>query len=681
MKTIIRSLSLLILIVLLTCGACTRTDKKKSNDQGTDKMEWWSEARFGMFIHFGLYSILEGEWNGEVKYAEWIRNSAQIPLEIYDTLVKHFNPVNFNADEWVRMAKDAGMKYLVITTKHHDGFCLFDSEYTDFDVMSTPFKRDIMAELATACHKQGVVLCFYHSIMDWHHPDYLPRRAWETTRSTEGADYDRYITYLKNQLKELETKYGAIGVLWFDGEWESTWTHDRALDLYKYVIGYQPGIIVNNRIDTGRSGMAGMNSSKDFAGDFGTPEQEVPATGFPGTYWESCITLNNNWGYVKNDNNWKSSKDVIRMLTDIVSKGGNLLLNIGPKPDGSFPEPSVKILSEVGTWMKKNGSSIYGTSSSPFANLKWGRCTSKADGNNTILYLHVFDWPADGNLILPGILNKVRGAYLLENGKRLKAKSTETEIAISVPETCPDEKNTVIVLKIKGKPLVFDSPIANPVSGMFIEGEKITVRDIPAGLSVRYTLDGNEPNIQSNEYSDPVQIDNSAVFKASYFYNGHNIGRIAERVYTKAIPGPDVKLEKPEAGLKYVYCEGSFNGVPEFKSVRRTKEGVYPNVGVIPESRAENFAQLLYGYINIPAEGIYTFTLTSDDGSNLSIDGNKIVDNDGFHSSITKSGSVALKAGYHKLDVGFLQGSGDKILSMTVNGPQGQMSLDNALAH
>jgi alpha-L-fucosidase len=681
MKTIIRSLSLLLLIVLLTLGSCTRPDTKKTTDPNANKMQWWSDARFGMFIHFGLYSILEGEWNGEVKYAEWIRNSAEIPLETYDTLVKHFNPVNFNADDWVRMAKNAGMKYLVITTKHHDGFCLFDSEFTDFDVMSTPFKRDIMAELATACHKQGIILCFYHSIMDWHHPDYLPRRAWEKNRPTEGADYDRYVTYLKNQLKELETKYGAIGVLWFDGEWESTWTHDRALDLYKYVTGFQPGIIVNNRIDTGRGGMAGMNSSKEFAGDFGTPEQEVPATGFPGSYWESCITLNNNWGYVKNDNNWKSSKDVIRMLTDIASKGGNLLLNIGPKPDGTFPDQSIKILGEIGEWMKLNGSSIYVTGASPFANLKWGRCTTKDDGENTILYLHVFDWPSDGKLIVPGIMNKVKNAHLLESGKKIKAKSNGTEVTISVPATCPDEKNTVIVLKIKGKPLVFDSPVANPVSGMFIEREEVNITDIPAGLSVRYTLDGSEPSMQSNEYTAPVQINNTAGFKAAYFFKGHILGRVAERIYTKVTPVPDVKVEKPESGLKFIYCEGFFKNIPDFKSVKHTSEGIYPKVGVLSGSRAENFAQKLEGYISIPETGVYTFSLTSDDGSNLLLDGNMLVNNDGFHSSITKSGSVALSAGYHKLDVGFLQGTGDKILSMTVNGPKGELDLSNALVH
>ena len=190
---------------------------ENSNDE---RMAWWREARFGMFIHWGLYAIPAGEWEGNTNHAEWIRTTAQIPLEQYDKFVGEFNPVKFNADDWVRMARDAGMKYIVITSKHHDGFSLFNSKYTDYDIMSTPFQRDIMDELANACRKYGLRICWYHSIMDWHHPDYLPRRSWEKDRGIEGADFERYIAYMKNQLRELVENYGDIGVLWFDGEWE-----------------------------------------------------------------------------------------------------------------------------------------------------------------------------------------------------------------------------------------------------------------------------------------------------------------------------------------------------------------------------------------------------------------------------------------------------------------------------
>jgi alpha-L-fucosidase len=239
-----------------------------------DHMEWWREARFGMFIHWGLYSIPAGEWQGQTGHGEWIRDTAQIPIAQYDQFVGQFKPVKFNADQWVRIAKDAGAKYIVITTKHHDGFCLFDSKFTDYDMMSTPFKRDIMKELAEACRREGLRICWYHSIMDWHHPDYLPRRGWEK-RPSDGADFNRYVSYLKNQVRELLTNYGDIGVMWFDGEWENTWNHERGQDLYDFVRSLQPNVIVNNRIDKGRGGMGGM-SDAGFAGDYGTPEQESP---------------------------------------------------------------------------------------------------------------------------------------------------------------------------------------------------------------------------------------------------------------------------------------------------------------------------------------------------------------------------------------------------------------------
>ena len=303
-------------------------------------MSWWREARFGLFIHWGLYAIPAGEWNGNTTHGEWIRTTAQIPIDQYNEFIGQFNPKKFDADKWAQMAKHAGMRYIVITSKHHDGFSLFNSQYTDFDIMSTPFKRDIMDELATACRKYGLKMCWYYSIMDWHHPDYLPRRNWEN-RSEAGAVYDRYVAYMKNQLKELIDNYGDIGVLWFDGEWEGTWNHDYGKDLYDYVRTLQPNIIVNNRVDIGRSGMAGLTRSGGYVGDFGTPEQEIPGTGFPGVDWETCMTMNTHWGYNKSDDNWKSGKDLIQKLADICSKGGNFLLNVGPTSEGLFPQESV----------------------------------------------------------------------------------------------------------------------------------------------------------------------------------------------------------------------------------------------------------------------------------------------------------------------------------------------------
>ncbi len=272
---------LLIGLVLSASGQGLETQA-----QHDARMQWWREARFGLFIHWGLYAVPAGEWGGKTIYGEWIRNNAEIPLPTYDKFVAQFNPVRFDAAAWVRMAKDAGMKYIVITSKHHDGFALYDSKVSDFDVMATPFRRDILKELAKACRRAGIRLCFYHSIMDWHHPDYLPRRPWEVQdRPAAGADFERYVAYMKAQLRELLTGYGDVGVLWFDGEWENTWTEARGRDLYDYVRSLQPRIIVNNRVGASRSGMEGFSANKASAGDFGTPEQTIPATGVPGLDW------------------------------------------------------------------------------------------------------------------------------------------------------------------------------------------------------------------------------------------------------------------------------------------------------------------------------------------------------------------------------------------------------------
>jgi len=445
MKSILTTV--LFLLLVLSPG-CVNND---TDNTGDDKMDWWRNARFGMFIHWGLYAVPAGEWEGTTNHAEWIRTTAQIPLETYNGFVDKFNPVQFDANEWVKMAKDAGMKYIVITSKHHDGFCLFDSEHTDFDIMSTPFKRDILKELSDACAEQDIKMCWYHSIMDWHHPDYLPRRKWETERSDEGADLDRYVEYMKKQLAELTGKYGKIGVLWFDGEWEETWTHDRGVDLYNYVQGLQEDIIINNRVDKGRRGMEGLTKEGEYMGDFGTPEQEIPATGLPGVDWETCMTMNNHWGYNKYDDNWKSEKDLIRKLVDIASKGGNFLLNVGPKADGTFPQESIDRLAAIGEWMDIYGESIYGTSASPYSDLEWGRCTLKQQGKNTRLYLHVFDWPGDNRLIVPGFENKIKGAYLMDGMAKLETDHAGDNVIIDLPGSAPDEYCTVVILDVKGE--------------------------------------------------------------------------------------------------------------------------------------------------------------------------------------------------------------------------------------
>lgn len=463
---------------------------QESPDDRAKRMAWFDEARFGMFIHWGVYAVPAGEWQGNKNYGEWFMEETKMPVSQYEKFAQQFNPTKFNAREWVRMAKEAGMKYMVITSKHHDGFCLWDSELTDWDIGRTPFKRDPLKELAEACREAGLKFCFYYSIMDWHHPDWGTRRQWNDVAKGQ-PDMERYITYMKGQLKELITRYGPLGILWFDGEWESPWTHERGVDLYNYVRSLQPDIIINNRVGKGRSGMQGMDKGQGV-GDYGTPEQEIPATGFgPGVYWESCMTMNNHWGYNKHDQNWKSTKTLVQNLVDCASKGGNYLLNIGPTAEGLFPEASVQRLAEIGKWMRVNAESIYGTKASPFKRLPWGRCTQKSDGSLTTLYLHVFDWPGDGRLVVPGLKNDVAKAWLLADPDRKELAITATPDAkvVSVPAVAPDQIDSVVVLRVRGQPEVTAALTGQrPDGSVHLDASEATLH----GNTLRYEPDSSK---------------------------------------------------------------------------------------------------------------------------------------------------------------------------------------------
>ncbi len=429
---------------------------KESPEERDARMSWWREARFGMFIHWGVYAVPAGEYKGQrVKgIGEWIQAHLNIPRDEYEQFAPQFYPEKFDAAEWVGLAKEAGIKYMVITSKHHDGFALFDSMISDWDVVDrTPYGRDLLVQLKEECDRQGIIFCTYYSILDWHHPAQFVDTEAENSRRGHSMNKihpdqkEEYVAYMKGQLKEILDNLD-VGVLWFDGEWPEWWVKEDGIALYNWLRELKPSLIINNRIGAGRQGMAGFDRDEGYAGDFGTPEQEIPDTGVPGVDWESCMTMNDTWGYKHFDNNWKSTETLVRNLVDIASKGGNYLLNIGPKADGTIPEASIERLKEIGTWMKVNGESIYGTQASPYDKPEWGRYTRK-EGK---LYVHVFDWPeGGGDLWVPVDKESVHIVYLLDGGQKLvfatRVDSGEERSYIVLPARASDPIDTVIVIE------------------------------------------------------------------------------------------------------------------------------------------------------------------------------------------------------------------------------------------
>ncbi|MEN8126986.1 MAG: alpha-L-fucosidase [Planctomycetota bacterium] len=628
------------------------------------RMQWWRQGRFGLFIHWGLYAIPEGEWNGNKGHAEWILTTAQIPVSEYEQFAPQFNPIRFNAADWVRMTKDAGMKYIVITSKHHDGFCLYDSDATEYDVINaTPFKRDILKELTEECKKQGIRMCFYYSIMDWHHPDYLPRRNWED-RTADGADYKRYIDYMTQQVTELVTRYGPH-ILWFDGEWEKTWSHEEGVKLYNHIRNLKPDIIINNRIDTGRGGMGGIHDARKYAGDFGTPEQEIPETGIKEYDWETCMTMNRHWGWNKYDKDFKSTEDLICKLVDIASKGGNFLLNIGPKPDGTFPQDSIDRLATIGQWMKVNGDSVYGTTATRFEHLEWGRSTTKG----STLYLHVFDWPADNKITLPGLTTEATKVYpLAEPDKQLSTEYISGSATITLPGEQIDPVNTVIAMEFKENPVIVKTPELTGPERFYPDCE-VKINCGSENVSIHYTADGSEPTMQSEKYSAPIRLAKTTTIKCRVFKGSTPLMATAEKEYIRLVAKDAKKGLSLKPRLKYVVYHGKWNKIPDYINLVSVKSGITNNFDISVRDIDEFLSIVYEGYITVDKEGLYIFSLDSDDGSRLYIDDEIVVDNDGLHAPTAKQGSVALKTGAHSIRVEFLQGEGGIMLDANYTPP------------
>ena len=463
----------LFLVTMLAISACAHAagPLPEPPTQRDTRLAWWREARFGMFVHWGLYSGLAGTWNGKPVATqggmEWIQNIVKADTDTYaKAALPLFKPQPGFATQWARLAKEAGCRYLVFTTKHHEGFALHDSKVSDYDAGSV-LQRDLVKEIVEACREEGLKVGFYHSVIDWHHDQYeyarstqLPHPLRGTPYPTGTRDHSKYVDYLFGEVNELMSNYGPVDVLWWDYssldfQGQDAW---RAFDLMKLVRSKQPGIVMNNRLfrskEAGWIGMGteGFGSHMDpMYGDFITPEQHIPATGMPGMDWETCMTLNTTWGYSDHDHAWKSSETLIRNLIDIASKGGNYLLNIGPKGDGTVPKESVDLLKAIGAWMKVNGEAVYATQASPFEKLAWGRCTRKPlTGGNTRLFLHVFDWPNDGKLVLPAPESKPLKACMLDGGAVLSVTSTPKGVVIAVPETALDKVASVVVLDVIG---------------------------------------------------------------------------------------------------------------------------------------------------------------------------------------------------------------------------------------
>jgi alpha-L-fucosidase len=672
----LRSLSTLLLLVPLSSACSSSGDrgpqKPDARSEQDRRMAWWRDARFGMFIHWGLYSIPAGEWKGNTGYAEWIREEAHIPVEEYEQLQAQFNPVKFDAEAWAKLAADAGMKYLVITSKHHDGFCLFDSQQTTWDIGGTPFKRDILGELAQACARHGVRFCTYHSIMDWHHPDYLPRRSWEK-RPADGADYERFEKYLHDEVTEVVERYHP-GVMWFDGEWENTWNHERGARLFELCRTLDPQMIVNNRVDTNRGGL----------GDFATPEQEIPATGTPGLDWETCMTMNDHWGYNSHDANWKTTRDLLQKLCDIASKGGNFLLNIGPRSDGTFPPEALERLSALGAWMRTNGGAIQGTSASPFDELPWGRCTQKQDGNDTLLNLLVFAWPGDGRLVVPGLGNEALSAWLaIAPGKQLPVRREGGDLVIRVPTSRPDPDVGVVVLRVAGKPIIYRAPRIEAPMPIFVKRLEVTITSGSDALELRYTLDGTEPSRNSAIATGPVVLERTATVKARGFQSGKPVTPLALAEFQRRAPTPALPQRGAMAGLECLIYPGDFDHLPDFERELPATKRVEPAPRLPQGYKKEHEARHYSGFVDVPASEAWVFTLTSDDGAQLLIDGQMVVDNDGLHSSLAKTGVAVLEAGAHALELRWFNrtGSADLALAWKSGSRAAEAIPDAAFSH
>lgn len=445
------------LMVVLACGMFVRPG------YGAPDTQWFREAKFGIFIHWGLYSELGNQWQGKDYFGsgEWIMNRAKIPAADYAQVASRFDPTNFNAEAWARFVKESGARYLVVTAKHHEGFAMFDSKVSPFNIVdATPYHQDPMKALAGACRDEGLKFGFYYSqFLDWHEPN-GGGNTWDFPKDTKN--YKSYYAQKSiPQIKELLSNYGPLGLIWFD--MPGGLNRDETQSFMNEVRQLQPGCLISSRVGNGLG---------DFR-DLGDSEQ--PSAPVPGP-WEALFTHNDSWGYVRNDSNFKTPRDILQLLASTAALGGNLILNVGPDGTGRIPEISQRYLREVGSWLAANGESIYGTTQSPIPDQPWGVATLKTNR----LYLHVFERPNDGVLFVPSFKATVKRAAMLVDGSTLKTEQQGDDLKINLPGELPDPRDTVVALDFSGT--LPDAWQSSPeiISGQF---DSFTVRATSARLS------------------------------------------------------------------------------------------------------------------------------------------------------------------------------------------------------